>query len=207
MGDVQALQRELAELEARKDLDGVRRVRERLVAEHPEHEAAAEARYKIGLDVLFRGRNMAEAVEHFEAAAKAKHAYWSAAARTSMALCLYHQKRTQKAYFELRKVAYAKQVSQHSVTALVFLEQWLLADNQAAEVERVRRERATQLQTLLGDARLSPVDRGHALLLWGMTLKELGDAGGGRAKLQEALALGGEALGPDLVRQIKAALA
>src|SRR3954471_23148803 len=101
MSDLQSLLGELNALDAQHDYDGLRRVREQIVAEHPESDAAVEALYKIGLDLLFRERKLEAAVEKFDEAAKRKQPFWSAAARTSLGLCYYHQRRTQKALFEL----------------------------------------------------------------------------------------------------------
>src|SRR4051794_10182930 len=98
----------LAELDASHDLDGLKQVRLRIVEQYPDSDAAGEALYKIGLDALFRQRQLEEAVSYFEQAAALKQPFWSAAARTSLGLCYYHQRRGQKALFELRKVAYGK---------------------------------------------------------------------------------------------------
>ena len=93
---------DLANFDAQHDLQGLRKTRETIVSEHPDSEAAVEAMYKIGLDHLFRERDLVAAVARFEEASKRKHPFWSAAARTSLGLCYYHQGRGQKALLELR---------------------------------------------------------------------------------------------------------
>src|SRR5688572_24085030 len=106
MANLEALLNDLANLDAQHDLEGMRRIRQQIVSEHPESDAAVESMYKLGLDFLFRQRDLMAATESFSEAAKRKHPFWSNAARTSLGLCLYHQKRLQKALFELRRVAY-----------------------------------------------------------------------------------------------------
>jgi tetratricopeptide (TPR) repeat protein len=208
MAGLESLLNDIANLDAQHDLDGLRRIREQIVAEHPDSDAAVEAQYKIGLDLLFRQRDLAGAVAKFEVAAQHKHPYWSAAARTSAALCYYHQKRTQKAVFELRKVAYPEEPNAHSVTALAFLETIFANEGQRDEVRRVRRDRVGQLEEL---ARLSRErnllsDRGYYLYLLGLALRDQGEDGRANALLEDVKNLGPEILGADLYRSVLEAL-
>ncbi len=48
MAQLDALLGELASLDARHDLDGLRRVREQIATEHPDTDAAAQARKLLG---------------------------------------------------------------------------------------------------------------------------------------------------------------
>lgn len=208
MAKLESLLNDLANLDAQHDLEGMRRIREQIVDEHPDSEAAVEAIYKIGLDLLFRERHLGAAVEKFAEAAKLKHPFWSAAARTSFGLCLYHQRRVQKALFELRKVAYPEQATVHSVTALAFMEQIFADEGQPDEVTRVRKDRISQLETLITEAREAgrAQERGFHLYILGLALKDHGEEGRGQAVLDEAQGLGPDVLGADLFRAVVEAL-
>ncbi|MEO1480542.1 MAG: tetratricopeptide repeat protein [Myxococcota bacterium] len=209
MADLESLLNDLANLDAKTDLDGLRRVREQIITEHPESEAAVEAAYKVGLDLLFRERDLDAAVERFDAAAKRKHPFWSAAARTSLGLCYFHQGRTQKALFELRRVAYPDTPTSHSVTALAFIEN--IADREGGpdEARRVRKDRIKQLEELVEMSRAAhdAHERGFYLYSLGQALKDQGEGDQAKAALEEAQALGPDVLGADLFRSVVSALA
>jgi len=208
MANLESLLNDLANLDAQHDLEGLRRIREQIVSEHPESEAAVEAIYKIGLDLLFRERKLGPAIEQFAEAASRKHPFWSAAARTSYGLCLYHQKRVQKALFELRKVAYPETATVHSVTALAFMEQIFATEDKPDEAVRVRRDRISQLESLIQESREAglPQERGFHLYTLGLALKDHGEDGRGQAVLEDAKALGPDVLGADLFRSVVEAL-
>jgi tetratricopeptide (TPR) repeat protein len=208
MPNLEALLNDLANLDAQHDLEGLRRVREAIVTEHPDSEAAVEALYKIGLDLLFRARDLDSAVIKFEEAAKRKHPYWSGAARTSLGLCLYHQRRTQRALLELRKVAYPEKPNPHSVTALTFLEQIYANEGKRDEVKRIRKDRISQLEDLIRQSREhgEPQVRGFHLYNLGIALRDQGEDARAKAVLEEAKSLGPDTLGADLYRSVIEAL-
>ena len=209
MPDLPALVEELAHHEPSMDHAAMRRVREAIVAEYPGTPEAAEARYKVGLDALFRERDIAGACGHLEEAAKSGHPYWGAAARTSLGLCYYHQKRLQKALFELRKVASVKEPGANSVVAAMWMERLLLQDGQAAEAQKARAQRIEQLRTLLAPATHPPLElaeRGAYLYQLGCALIDHGEKLEGRRVLEEARALGPQVLGPDVARGVAEAL-
>ena len=209
MSDLQSLLKELATLDAQHDLDGLRRVRELIILEHPDSDACTEALYKVGLDLLFRERKLDLAVEKFEEASKQKHAFWSAAARTSLGLCYYHQRRTQKALFELRKVAYAKTANVHSVTALAFIENIFETEGKSDEAARVRKDRIGQLEQVIAanrDAKADAAERGYHLYQLGLALKDHDEPERATGALEEAKTLGPQVLGADLYRSVVDAL-
>ncbi len=208
MAGLESLLNDLANLDAQHDLEGMRRVRQQIVQEHPESEAAVEAIYKLGLDLLFRDRNLVGAVEKFEEAARRKHPFWSGAARTSLGLCYYHQGRLQKALFELRRVAYPQEPNAHSVTALSFLETLFSNEGQRDEVKRVRKDRIGQLEHLVRVSReqQQPTERGYYLYMLGLALKDAGEDGRAKAVLDDAKSHGPDVLGADLFRSIIAAI-
>lgn len=209
MAELQALLNEVTACEKRHDVVGLRAVRARIAEDHPDSDAATEALYKIGLDMLFRERQLAAAVEQFEAAAQRKQPFWSAAARTSLGLCYYHQRRLQKALFELRKVGYAKVPNVHSVTALAFIENIFSAEGQSEEASRVRRDRIAQLERVIEGHRAADGDaseRGYYLHQLGIALKDSGEGGRASAVLEEAKGLGPQVLGADLYRSVIDAL-
>jgi TPR repeat protein len=211
MADLQALLETIAGLDAQQDLDGLRAARQRLLEDHPQSDAAVEAGYKVGLDLLFRGRKLDEAIVYFDQAARRGHAFWSAAARTSLGICYYHQRRTQKALFELRKVAYSKHVSAHSVTALAFLENIFETSGKRDEAARVRKDRIGQLEQLVapgqGTLETPAGDRGAYLYQLGLALKDNRDPERAYTVLRQAAGLGAAALGQDLYRSVMDALA
>jgi tetratricopeptide (TPR) repeat protein len=208
MAHLESLLNDLANLDAEHDLEGMRRVREQIVTEFPESDAAVEANYKLGLDMLFRSRDLGGALEKFEVAARAKNPFWSAAARTSLGLCYYHQKRLQKALFELRKVAYPPQPTAHSVTALTFIENIFESEGKPEEVKRVRKDRIGQLEQLVISAREDgrTQERGYHMYSLGLALLDHGEGGRARAVLEEVKAMGPDALGADLYRSVAEAL-
>lgn len=208
MANLESLLNDLANLDAQHDLEGLRRVREQIISEHPETDAAVEALYKVGLDLLFRGRDLQAAVDKFSEATKRKHPFWSAAARTSLGLCYYHQKRTQKALFELRRVAYPEKPTVHSVTALGFIEQIFLNEGNREEVARVRKDRIGQLQKLVEATKSadSAAERGYHLYSLGLALRDNGDDKAAVAALEQAKELGPEGLGAELYRSVIDAL-
>jgi tetratricopeptide (TPR) repeat protein len=195
-------------------------VREQIVTEHPQSEAACEALYKIGLDLLFHEHRLSDAMENFADAAKRKVPFWSDAARTSLGLCLFHQQRPQKALLELRKVAYQDQPSAHTVTALSFIEIVYQAAGNVDETKRARQDRIAQLERLAaanprdpgGSSSPSGTDspsvgeRGYFLYLLGLACRDLGDDARATTVLNEAKALGPGVLGAELYRSVIEAL-
>ena len=208
MAQLDSLLSELANLDAQHDLDGLRRVREQIVAEHPESAPAVEALYKIGLDLLFRERSLDLAVAKFEEAAKRKAPFWSDAARTSLGLCYYHQGRSQKALLELRKVGYAEKPNAHSMTALSFIETIYENEGKSDEVRRVRKDRIAQLELLVkaSGGGSAAADRGYYLHLLGLACRDQGDDTRADAALGAAKALGPDVLGAELYRAVVEAL-
>lgn len=208
MAHLESLLNDLANLDAEHDLEGMRRVREQIATEFPESDAAVEANYRLGLDLLFSSRNIAGAVEKFEIAGNAKQPFWSAAARTSLGLCHYHQNRLQKALFELRKVAYSPEPNVHSVTALTFIEGIFEAEGKPDEARRVRKDRIAQLEQLVTKAREQgrPQEHGYHIYCLGLALLDHGEERRARAVLEEAKAMGPGALGVDLHRAVAEAL-
>lgn len=209
MADLKSLLGELATLDAAHDFNGLRRVRELIVAEFPESDEATEALYKVGLDMLFRERKLDAAVEQFAEAAKRKQPFWSAAARTSLGLCYYHQRRTQKALFELRKVGYAKTPNVHSVTALAFIENIFHTEGNEEEAARVRKDRIAQLEQVIQlnrDGKGNMAERGYHLYQLGLALKDHDEPERSKGALEEAMNIGPQVLGVELYRSVVEAL-
>lgn len=208
MASLEELQDELKRCDASHDLAGMRRVRETIINDHPSSDDAVEALYKIGLDQLFRERDLGAAVVRFEDAAKRKHPFWSAAARTSLGLCYHHQGRTQKALLELRKVAYPEVPTMHSITALGFIESIAESASNTEDVKRARKDRVKQLETLIESARSSGRnnERGFYLHMLAIALRDQGDRSRATQLLNEAKELGPEILGAELYRSVVSAL-
>jgi len=205
--DLEALLLELESLSDSRDFDRLRAVREEIIEHHRESEHAVEAIYRVGLDRLFRDREFSEALEAFEEAAKRKHPYWSAAARTSMGICLYHQGRKQKAILELRKVGFVDNPSEHSVASLAFIETIFLNEGNADDVVRTRNERVKQLEKLIVGAREEgdKVTLGHHLYARALANLDSNEVDVAKEALSEAKQLGPETLGAELFRAVCAA--
>lgn len=207
MSDLEALLNDLANLEAQADLDGLRQARQQIVDQHPDSDQAAEAQYKIGLDLLFRNRDIPAAIECFKAAIKKKHPYWSPAARISMALCLYRQGSAQKAIFELRKSAFPEDPTPNSITALTFIELIFDETGKKEEAQRARKDRISQLKRILKlIAADEPQSRAHFLHQLGMEYQRDANHDKAEALFQEALDFGEEAIGTELFTAISASM-
>lgn len=96
----------------------------------------AEAHYRLGLYALIQQRDIVQATHHFQESAGLKDPFWSQAARTSLAICLYRQGKAQKALFEFRKVGLSEKVTVHSVNALLMMGRILRDDGDSEESER-----------------------------------------------------------------------
>ena len=161
----------------------------------------------MGLASLFRRREFEEAVDAFGRAAKRKHPYWSAASRTSLGICLYHQGKKQKAIFELRKVGNVESPSEHSITALTFMETIFLNEGNSEEVGRTRNERINQLTLLIKQAREDEgsVLLGQYLYAYGIAQRDAEEPEAARVAFGEAESLGVEILGDELYQAVAAA--
>ena len=105
MASLKDLERDLARALKAGDLDQIASVRRTIASGFADTPAAAEANYRLGLDLLFRTKNVDEAAAHLREAAKTKAAPWSIAARVSLGLVMLRQGKAQQAIFELRRVA------------------------------------------------------------------------------------------------------
>lgn len=205
MATLDELVARLEAFEAKGDHDGAGSVRRAIVAEYPEHGQAACAQYKLGLDRLFRGRDLQAAATLFEEAAAHGDAFWSAAARVSLGLCLVRLGKAQHGLLELRRVGYGEPATVHSVTALGFIEALMADEGKADEVQRVRRDRIRQLEGLVEAQRqqsLPAGSAGFALLHLALALRDEGEAGRAADLLAQARGLGRQALGEEMWAQL-----
>jgi len=206
MADLTSLLNDLAKFDDEHDLDGMRQVRDQILEEFPHAEEAVEALYKVGIDSLFRQRDVAAAMQAFATAAKRKNPFWSQAARLSLGLCHYHQHSLQKALFELRRVAYTEHPNVHSVAALAFLEDIFVREESPDEATKIRKERIKQLEALVGDADTKGRGRGHHLYQLGLAYSDAGEHTKSQGALNEAKELGPEVLGAELFGAVVEAL-
>lgn len=146
------------------DLDQVASVRRAISAQFPDAEEGAEASYKLGLDALFRGRDLEAAAEHLRGAAKAKSARWSHPARLSLGLVLLRQKKPQQAVFELRRVAGLRPPTLLAAQAAGFLEIALREGKQAKEAEKARAQLFELLGAVAGGSDAEEAAHAHLLL-------------------------------------------
>ena len=112
-------------------------------------EVLAEAHYRLGLYELIQQRNIIQATHHFQESAGLKDPYWSLAARTSLAICLYRQGKAQKALFEFRRVGFSEVVNEHSVNALLMMGRLLRDDGDKEEASRAFSEGLKRIKARL----------------------------------------------------------
>lgn len=186
------------------DAEGVRAARKEFLKDYAATTEAAEIFYKSGLDVLFTNHDLATAMDAFKAAVALKAPIWSAAARVSLAICIYRQGDVQKALFELRKVAYPEDADSNSITALAYIEFICEEQNNQDDLLRARKDRITQLKALAKEA-----DPDFEPELKAFYLKELGweyirnkETDLAAKRLNEALELGEENIGSQLFAEI-----
>ena len=208
MPTLESLLNDIANYEAKHDFENLVKIRNRVVDEFPDTIEAAEAQYKVGLDFLFRARDLNSAVQHFAEAAARKVEFLSDAARTSLGLCYFHQGKTQAAMFELRKIAHSRKITSHSVTALAFMENIFESEGNLEELDRIRKERSAQLEVLITEAieNGDMKSKGFYLFELGLLQADLGDLSASVLTLERAKGLGPDAIGADLFRSVVDAL-
>jgi tetratricopeptide (TPR) repeat protein len=188
MAALKDLLRDLARALESKDLDQVAAVRRTIAAGFPETPEGAEARYKLGLDALFRSKKLDDAADHLREAAKAKAPPWSTAARVSLGIVLLSQGKPQQALFELRRVAGQKPPSIHSAQASGLAVMALRTMGNAAEAERARKAQLDLLKGLTQSADAETKALAHFML--GMEHKFDGDRRPAKDHLEKAIQLG-----------------
>jgi tetratricopeptide (TPR) repeat protein len=184
---LQDLLRDLERALESGDHDRVASVRRTIVHQFPETAAGAEASYKLGLDALFRKRNVDEAADHFRAALKAKST-WATPARTSLAIVLLRQGKGQQGMFELRKIASATPPTIAGAYAQGLLVLALREAKKGPEAEKAHQEHKRMLQKI---AEISTgEDKALAHFMLGMEHKIDGEREPAKKQLQAALAVG-----------------
>lgn len=186
MALLQDLQRDLDRALAAGDLGAAAQVRRTIADGHPDTPQGAEARYRLGLHLLFQERNLDAAAEAFRAAAKAKQRPWSGQARVSLGLVMLRQGKHQQAIFELRRVASAEPPTLVSAQAAGLVVLGLKESGKGPEAERARTSYLKLLDTLVrtGDELTRP----YAQLMLGMEHKHDGRRDLARPLLEAAAA-------------------
>ncbi len=193
MASLKDLERDLERALKTGDLDQIASVRRTIATGFADTAAGAEARYRLGLDALFRGKNLDEAAEHLREAAKSKAAPWGMAARVSLGLVLLHQGKPQQAVFELRRVAGSKPPNIRSAQAAGFLVLALREMGNRDEAERARKSQLEILATLIKSEDAETAALANHML--GMEHKFVGERAKAKQHLEKALA--SPALPPD----------
>lgn len=165
------------------DLDLVARERAAIAVAFPESEQGAEAAYKLGLDALYRRRDLEAAALQMRAAAKVKGVY-GALARSALGLILLRQGKAQQAIFELRKVASTTPPTIVSASAYGLLVYALRETKQLKEGERARVEHKRVLAKLTESANAEDAALAHFQL--GVEHKFDGDRALAKRHLQAA---------------------
>jgi tetratricopeptide (TPR) repeat protein len=202
MATLLELERDLERALKLGDLDQIASVRRTIAGAHTDTPAGGEASYKLGLDALFRRKNLDEAAEHFRGALKSKSP-WSAAARTSLAIVQLKQGKVQQAMLELRKVASASPPTIAGAYAQGLLVIALREAKLAKEAERAHDNHKKMLARVAETA--SGEDKALAHLLLALEHKFDGERDPAKKNLQAALS--SKALSPDDQARAQAALA
>lgn len=170
------------------DLDTAASVRRTIAEGHPTAPEAAEARFKLGLHLLFKGRDLEAAAGELREAAKAKHPVWSPQARISLGLILLRQGKFQQAVFELRRVSGQTPPTLVSAQAAGLVVVALRSDKKATEADRARGQQLDLLDKLTRS--LTGEEKAMAQFMLGMEHKHDGRRDKARPLLQAALTTG-----------------
>ncbi|MBL92461.1 MAG: hypothetical protein CMH56_11700 [Myxococcales bacterium] len=159
------------------DLEELEAACRALLAEGIDDITAHEVQYQLGLCLLWRKENLDEAITLFGQAAKhpSKDAI-ATAARTSLAICLWHNQQKAKAIFELRKmIPKGCPPSQFTATALDFLYMFL-CDSQAdpKSIQQTQALRLTHISHLHKETEDAQEKANWGLRL-AVALSEVGD--------------------------------
>ena len=187
MTTLQALTGDLDRALALNDLDAAASVRRSIAQLFPATPAGAEASYKLGLEALFRQRNLDAAAEHFRAATKAKVQQWGVPARVSLGLVLLRQAKPQQAIFELRRVASMEPPTAQTAQAAGLVVVALLDSGKGAEADRARQQHRRILERLSKQA--EGVERAMGRFMLAMEKKFDGDRAGAKEAFEDALTL------------------
>ena len=185
MTTLDALTRDLERALAVGDLDTATSVRRTITQLFVETEAGAQASYQLGLEALFRQRNLDAAAEHFRAATKAKVLQWSVPARVSLGMVLLRQGKPQQAVFELRRVASLEPPTAQTAQAAGLVVVALTESGKATEADRARQQHRRLLDRLSRQG--SGVDGAVGRFMLAMEKKLDGDRSGAKAALEDAL--------------------
>lgn len=195
------LSKDLERALAKGDAELVASIRRTIAEAHPETDEGAEAAYKLGLESLFRSKDIEEASEWLRKAAKAKSKEWGPLARTSLGLLLHRQGKLQQAVFELRKAAGGVPSIAGAValglTVILFRE----AKN-GAEADRARADQKKMLLALTKGEDAEDAALAHYML--GMEHKHDGERADAKRHLEAAVK--SNALAGDAAEKAKAAL-
>ncbi|MCK6546630.1 hypothetical protein L6R52_12340 [Myxococcota bacterium] len=167
------------------DLDAVAEARRKIAAAFPDTEAGSEAAYKLGLDALYRRRDLEGAAEQMRAAVKVKGPF-AVLARSALGLILLRQGKAQQAIFELRKVAGTTPPTLLSATGHGLLVYALRETKQLKEAERARTEHKKALQKVAEGKVADESALAHFML--GMEYKFDGERDLAKRHLQTAVA-------------------
>jgi hypothetical protein len=155
MADVEKLKKRLAKAEEADDADQVEQILAEIADTAGESPDGSEARYRLGLSVLFRHKNTEQALALFKEAAKAREKTpFVHSARVSQALCLWALNKRQQAMFELRKLLPKDvQPAGHTAMALDFLSLLLRESGAPAkDIAKVDADRKAHLEALAANA-------------------------------------------------------
>jgi tetratricopeptide (TPR) repeat protein len=173
-----------------------------IAAAHPESAEGGDASYRLGLDSLFRKKNLERAAECFRAAAKTKGSH-AVAARSSLGLVLIRQGKSQQGIFELRKVAGTTPPTILSVSAWGLLVVAFKEAGNMREAERAHTEHKRALEKMTQSKVAEDSAIAHYMLA--MEYKIDGERAIAKRHLEAALAT--NKLPPAELASAKAALA
>lgn len=152
---------------------------------HPDTPDGGDASYRLGLDSLFRGKNMDQAAEHFRTAAKTKGPH-ALSARSSLGMILIRQGKEQQGIFELRKVAGVTPPTILSVSAWGLLVLAFTELRKTQEAARAHTEHKRALEKLIQSK--TPEESALAQYMLGMEHKIDGERAIAKRHIEAAIA-------------------
>ena len=192
------------------DLEELEAACRAVLNEAVDEDTAHQVRYQLGLCLLWRKENLTEAIELFGQVSKhPSKDDLSRSARTSLAICLFHNGQKSKAIFELRKmIPQGAAPSLHTATALDFLTLFL-KESQAdtKSIQQTQALRLTHISQLHKDSE-DEATAAHWALRLAVALSEVGDGPSrSRAKsLCQEIASQQASLDPSLIENAQALL-
>ncbi len=179
------------------NLEQAREIRKQIVSNYPGTELAAESGFKLAVECLYKDGHIDEALELLEPVTQGKFEYWKKAARTTAGLCWRAKGETERSIQELKRVAFVDEPDEQSAIAMLMLYRLFDDRGDAKEKRRIEDRYRMQLKNILREAKSegNATRQAMALIMLALADEYDGNEAESQAKLNEARALGRDAIG------------